>query len=204
MAYPKVGPWVNGAPPALSAANLDQIETQYDQVFTDITHGDLAGVTPDLHHAQSHGVADHNDIILAIKPSDETVNSAGTGSTMQNDDDLLFAVGANEEWLVEVYIIVNSGATPDFKCRWSLPASCLADGQYQAPSIGSSFGFQIIHDASVSTQGQIGTDTPVKLWSIIRVGGTAGNVQFQWAQNTADAGDTKVLRGSMLVARRIS
>lgn len=42
MGYAKVGPWVNGAPPALSAANLDQIETQYDEAAADlVTHAAL-------------------------------------------------------------------------------------------------------------------------------------------------------------------
>ncbi len=36
MAYVKVGPWVNGAAPALSAANLDTIETQYDEAVAEI------------------------------------------------------------------------------------------------------------------------------------------------------------------------
>ena len=33
MPYTKVGPWVNGAPPALSAANLDIVETQYEEAL---------------------------------------------------------------------------------------------------------------------------------------------------------------------------
>jgi len=42
MPYAKVGPFVNGAAPALSAANMDQIETQYDEAAADIvTHAAL-------------------------------------------------------------------------------------------------------------------------------------------------------------------
>ena len=33
MAYVKVGPWVNGAAPPISAANLDHVETQYDEAI---------------------------------------------------------------------------------------------------------------------------------------------------------------------------
>lgn len=36
MGYTKVGPFVNGGAPALSAANLDQMETQYDEAKTDL------------------------------------------------------------------------------------------------------------------------------------------------------------------------
>ena len=42
MTYTKVGPWVNGSAPALSAANLDHLETQYDEVLAILTaRGDL-------------------------------------------------------------------------------------------------------------------------------------------------------------------
>ncbi len=42
MAYVKVGPWVNGGAPALSATNLDTIETQYDEAVADLaTHATL-------------------------------------------------------------------------------------------------------------------------------------------------------------------
>ena len=42
MAYPKVGPWVNGGAPALSAANLDRIETQYELIEAILTaRGDI-------------------------------------------------------------------------------------------------------------------------------------------------------------------
>ncbi len=204
MAYAKVGPWANGAPPALSATNLDQIETQYDQVLADIVHTDLGGVTTDQHHAQSHDVSDHSDIILAIKAADETVNSGSTGSTLQNDDDLLFAVGVNEEWLVEVFLLRNTGATPDWKFQWSVPASCTIDGEC-TEHVGGSWGGEAFSEAAaVAIIDGGGADIPTSMWGIVRVAGTAGNVQLQWAQNTADAGDTKVLRGSMLVARRIS
>jgi len=36
MAYVKVGPWVNGGAPPISAANLDTIETQYELAVADI------------------------------------------------------------------------------------------------------------------------------------------------------------------------
>ncbi len=200
MAYAKVGPWVNGAPPALSATNLDQVETQYDQVFTDIVHGDLGGVTTDQHHAQTHDVSDHSDIIVAVKASDETVNN----NTLQNDDDLLFAVGVNEEWLVEVYLLTISGTTPDFKFAWALPAGATADGEVYEPAEGAPFGFQVVHDSTAVTASGAGALRAFKMWSVILVGGNAGNVQLQWAQNTTDAGDTKMLTGSCLIARRLS
>jgi len=37
MAYVPVGPWVNGAIPPISAANLDHVETQYTEAVTALT-----------------------------------------------------------------------------------------------------------------------------------------------------------------------
>ena len=61
MAYIKVGPWVNGAAPALSAANLDQIETQYSEAVTDI--GTHAALTTGTHGAGASTIATTANII---------------------------------------------------------------------------------------------------------------------------------------------
>ena len=44
MAYAKVGPWVNAGVPPISAANLDQVETQYDEAKTDLDAHKIANI----------------------------------------------------------------------------------------------------------------------------------------------------------------
>ena len=139
--------------------------------------------------------------VVKIKASDEPVSNT---TTLQSDDTLLFAVGANEEWLVDLHIIFNSAATPDFKCAWSVPSGTLADGVLEGPAIGSGFSFQRVHDSTAVTFTGHSADEYFHLWSIIRASSTAGNVVFQWAQNTATVANTTVVTGSSLIARRLS
>jgi len=44
MAYVKVGPWVNAGIPPISAANLDTVETQYDEAKTDLDAHKIANI----------------------------------------------------------------------------------------------------------------------------------------------------------------
>ena len=76
---------------------------------------------------------------VALKTADETVNNT---TTLQADDALLVALGANETWILRYFIKFNSN--------------------------------------------------------------TAGNFVLTWAQNTANASDTKVLIGSNIVAHRLA
>ncbi len=64
MAYVKVGPWVNGAAPALSAANLDQVETQYDEAVTDL----VEKATYDTHSILI-AIADNTPVVLPVAAS---------------------------------------------------------------------------------------------------------------------------------------
>src|SRR5690606_26427777 len=57
--------------------------------------------------------------ITRYKTEDETVNNS---ATLQDDDDLSFAIGANEVWAVEIYVQVNSSSSADFKYALSVPS----------------------------------------------------------------------------------
>src|SRR4030042_1672706 len=60
---------------------------------------------------------------IVRKTADETVNNS---IALQNDDHLLFAIGANEVWDVTLMLLVTTpSVTPFFKIGWSYPASCL-------------------------------------------------------------------------------
>jgi len=133
--------------------------------------------------------------VTISKTSDETVNDS---ATMQNDDELLFAVGANEVWHVIVLAVVNSGATPDIKFGWSVPAGA-------AILWGNDYQLKSLTQAQTLAQGTSGTDQVTTTMSgFVMTGATAGNVNLRWAQDTQDASDTKVLTNSCLIVRRLS
>lgn len=133
-----------------------------------------------------------------MKASDETVNNS---TTLQNDDDLLFAIGANEIWMVLFYPLVNSPTNADIKFAFTMPT----DGVFNLLGIGVDSGnnvsvqFRLTGVAS-DCQGLDANDMPAVFLGIAVNGANAGNVQLQWAQNTAQAFDTKLLTGSCLIA----
>ena len=133
---------------------------------------------------------------IVRKSADQTVNNS---ITLVDDDELLFAVGANEVWDVWLFLRLISDSTPDLKFAFTVPPS----------------GTIIILVAYASLQPQTDGTTAVVLSTsgaaqqyllhCQYVGGaTAGNVQFQWAQNTADASDTKVLANSSIIAHKLA
>ena len=131
------------------------------------------------------------------KASDETVNDS---STYQNDDDLKFAVGTNETWLAIFVIRFTTGSTPDIKFQLSIPSGT-SGGLFSGIALdgttyASFFG-------SVAVRGPGGAEATAVIHVTLRTSGTGGNAILQWAQNTANASDTKVLADSSLMAWRL-
>lgn len=138
------------------------------------------------------------------KASDETVNNS---STLQDDDDLLITMGANEVWYFEAMLIFTSNGTADFKMAFTVPsgATLEAVGVGKEPGGADARVRRLIGSASSeSYDGSATTEDSVIVKGTVRVGGTAGNLQLQWAQNTADASDTKLLTDSWLMGARES
>ncbi len=128
---------------------------------------------------------------VVVKPSDETISS---NATLQNDDALLFAVGANEKWQFEGFLRWTTTAAADFKLQFTGPSGSV--GFYTIEEItggigngGSELNSPLTYTAASGSAFFRGA---------IANGGTAGNLQLQWAQNTSDASNTTVHAGSYL------
>jgi len=137
------------------------------------------------------------------KVADETVNNS---AALQDDDELLFAIGANEVWLMELAAFINEAdATPGFDWAFTGPAGTVntvalmalynADGTIVQGAIPllTGFGASLAVDTSV-----------LSVKGIVRNGATAGTIQFKWAQQVAHASNTKVLLDSWLARRRVA
>ena len=146
-------------------------------------------------------IAHANDYILhsevVVKTADETVNNS---DVLQDDDELFFAVGANEVWQFELLFLHISGAVPDIKYAFTVP---VGGNIYAAPS-HTTIGPAAPKDLTVAIV-LTGAGADRVIWFIgwYTGGANSGNVQLQWAQNAANASDTKVLQNSCLMARRI-
>ena len=137
------------------------------------------------------------------KTADEIVNNS---TTLQNDDALLAALVANEVVAFQCAIHLTSGVTPDIKVAFTVPSGATlrwgmtgnADPSTNQTSVGATGTGILGHAAGVTLPGHL------LLSGTVVNGANAGNLQLQWAQNTADASDTTVLANSWLRVDRIS
>jgi len=141
---------------------------------------------------------DRNRLVVR-KTADETVNNS---TTLQDDDALKVPVPANSVWHIHCAILYNSGGTPDIKFSLSVPTGATYMLGIVRGDAASQINWQASASGALAADGQ-GADYFLLLEAIVTVGATAGNAVVQWAQNMADASDTKVLKNSCLIATRL-
>lgn len=139
--------------------------------------------------------------IVARKTTTETVNNS---TTMQNDDELLWAVAANKLYRFELHLFYISDSTPDFKMQFTGPAGFIM--RWGHISVNDSLSFRdpgYLSEAAVAVFGGDGSDRYVIINGIVATVGTAGTLRLQWAQNTANASNTQVRDNSFGVLQEI-
>lgn len=142
--------------------------------------------------------------LRARKTVDETLSSV---AAVQNDDHLFLSVAANTDyrlWLMGVFTTAAS-ATPDLRSGFTMPAGATFTGNVYGLDTAATTGVSSTSYAGFLTATS-GFNTPrglvtgsnlVFLWEgIVRVGGTAGTMQFQWSQNVSTAETTACKAGS--------
>jgi hypothetical protein len=159
-----------------------------------------AGVDP------VYAAAEDARIKIIRKAADEIVNNS---STLQNDDDLYFAIAANEVWQFRFVISILSGTTPDFQMAITVPTGAtIAAGAVFVNTAGALIHGNYLASGTawdIQTNGVLAGDEVVfEIEGYVSNDVTAGNVQLQWAQYLADASDTTVKAGSYLIAHKLS
>jgi len=145
-------------------------------------------------------------VVAVHKSADETVNNT---STLQNDDHILFAVGANEKWAFELQLFVIGNSTADFKMGWSVPSGATMRwfAGFGATAAGGDLhglaSGELLTESSTRDLYVNGT-THHTLVGYVFNGATPGNVVLRWAQNTANASNTTLERGTFLIAHLLS
>lgn len=128
-----------------------------------------------------------------VKKIDQTVNNS---IVYVDDDELFFTPRANKEYSFELWIIFDSDTTPDLKTRFN--SSGGLTGLLTTNNDGGENNTQIVTADFVHA----GFDATIRGFLIngqFSVGASINPITLQWAQNTADATDTKILKGSRLV-----
>jgi len=150
--------------------------------------------------------ADLNAAFTAVTPlfvrktSDETVNNS---AVLQNDDQLLLSVAANTVYELTSVIRYNSGATPDIKLHYTVPAGASLRITVFAQAAAVFLGYNQDETTTAVNDG-VGSATACLVKGIYIGGSNAGTLQLQWAQNTANASNTQVLIGSYMTLMKVA
>lgn len=131
---------------------------------------------------------------MASKSADQSISN---NNTLFDDADLQISLEANSTYLIDGFLIFLSPAAADIK--FSIKAIAGAT---------SYWGFSYDTTPTAKALGDVAaipTDASTQwIWmhGIIRTG-AAGSFILQWAQNTADAGTTKLYQSSYIAATKV-
>ena len=143
--------------------------------------------------------------LAAYKSLDQTVD-ANVG-VLQADDALLLPVDADAVYLFLLFASYAGGAagSSDLMTGWSVPAgTTMLYGRLGIPAGGSALEFQKTVQSDAVNYATAGSGNMVLLNAgTIATGGTAGTVNFEWAQNSGTAVNTTVHAGSVLAAWQV-
>lgn len=143
-----------------------------------------------------------SSLAIARRTTDSTPVNGST--TLVNDDTLLLPLAANDVLIFLLSLHYNSGATPDFKLAFTAPASptrirWAAVAAYHDHTGGVAVVAPVTSSGGTRTLNGAGADSHALFAGIVTNGANAGNWQLQFAQNTSDASDTKILADSFLL-----
>ena len=149
-------------------------------------------------------------------PNTKTVYKAlnqdvSSSTTVEDDDHLLFAIAASETWtgtLVLFVVDLNSGGSADFKVKLTVPSGATvrygSTGGDGIITLGEDSQGYIDDTTSTLTFDHSTTDEYIhEIRFSVKNSTNAGNVQFQWAQNSSQSSAVRVLQGSFLETQKV-
>lgn len=148
-------------------------------------------------HETRVGVLEQQQIQLVYKTVDETVNNS---AVLQNDDDLLVTAEPNSQYDFRLWMVINTGTTPDFKMGWTGPSGATLSWSVQE---GNTIVIAAVLQgpftlASVVPLNGAASDQMILAEGLLTTGATGGAFRLQWAQNTANVSNTSVKATSRL------
>lgn len=144
--------------------------------------------------------------VAVRKTTDETVSNS---TALQNDDELVVAVSASATYWVDFFILYQAGTTADYKWALTFPAgstmSIITRQWSTALAWTEALSDAYTSGGAVAAGGNgIGTNIGIVGVGILVVSTTAGNLQYQWAQNSAVVENTVTKAGSGLKLTRMA
>lgn len=147
----------------------------------------------------------------ARKSANQSVSSASTGTTLINDTALLVALPTAGTFGFTLNLYYDGPDAGDIKFAFPTIAGMTGTYGVHAISTAGAAGVGTGQFSATTTFGTaiaagttgVGTGLLAIIKGEVTMGGTAGNLQLQWAQNTADAGSTTMRARSSMEAWRI-
>jgi hypothetical protein len=142
--------------------------------------------------------------LAGIKSANQTITST---TTFINDADMRFPVAAGSMYEFHTFVRYASGTGQDWKSSFTVPSGASAKfARYANDNFGTFGGNGEFSDTdTIVSQGQgVGNIHTINFFGILITGGTAGNLIFQWSQNTSGAFNTTLYQYSYLTGRRIA
>lgn len=147
-------------------------------------------------------------IQTVYQTADQTRNN---NTTYLSSPDLVLPLGiANAVYAFDASILYDTNSTADFKHKALLPSGAVADrvATWTNTTTGTAVDSVVAHDALTSwdyASGGVasGTIMCARPCGLITVGATTGMLVIQFAQNTANASNTILKRGSWVSLRRV-
>ncbi|KKN64459.1 hypothetical protein LCGC14_0491470 [marine sediment metagenome] len=137
-----------------------------------------------------------------VKTVDEVVNNS---TTYQDDNTLAKAVAINTRYAIEMFVVLDTSVNADFKFRFTGPSGFEFPFHWQVSGPGQTAPVQFNHSVANGPGGlhfiagaSASAHMALLITGTVKVGGTAGTVTFQWAQNALEVSDTTVHENSWL------
>jgi len=185
--------------------------------MTALSNGDLSVLTaPSVGSPRTEVYDGTNHISLQTrsffafvrKTSNEVVNNS---TTLQDDNALLAALPTAGTFAFELDLVYSASTVADFKMAFTIPAGASITwwGFGLVTGVSSMSGdIQFMAATASGTSASIGgagtgNFTSARIAGEVVMGGTAGNLQLQWAQANLEATDATVRAPSRLMVWRV-
>ncbi len=192
--------------PSASGTNYSSFSAQAQTADVNYTLPAADGTSGDVLVTNGSGSLSWTNIgkeMIKIKSTNESLTNS---VTLQDDDELQFAVNANEKWYIDVLLDVT-GSTGGIKCGFAIPTgSTMALNMCANLTAGNtSHVHEWIRTSNTASSGITITNnvTSISIRGIVSISSTAGSVKLEWAQSTSSGTATVVKSLSMMKYTRV-
>ncbi len=144
-----------------------------------------------------------NEWLVNVNFARRTSTASISSSTTLTDDSQLFVpIQINAVYVLTMWLIYDGPTAADLKWQINVPSGSSFTGHSHGliPTAASQQdyqGFPVAHGAA-NTWGTLGGSASGFVLGTLTTGGTSGNCQLSWAQNTSNATATRIFAPSFL------